>query len=93
MYFIASTSDDSMSLAKIDAEQGVFSFTDNQNDGNHIVILKFSMSDGSLLENFSIKIDYYPSGSEISGTSDLNIYGSNFRRNEVAFIRVCIMKH
>ena len=77
-----------MSLAKIDRTQAVFSIHDQRADGNYIAMLKFSMTDGSLLENYSIKIDYYPSGTHIINGIQLNIYGYNPTQDQVAFIRV-----
>ena len=81
-------SDDAMSLAKIDTTQGIFSIHDQRADGDYIAMLKFDITDGSLLENYSIKINYYPSGTYITDGDQLNIYGYNPAQDQVAFIRV-----
>ena len=77
-------------MAKIDTEQGVFSFQDQRNDGNYIVMLKFNLSGAALIEDYSVKLDYYPASSEISSGTDLNIFGYNPAQNEMAFIRVSL---
>ena len=81
-------SDDAMSLAKIDTTQGIFSIHDQRADGDYIAMLKFDITDGSLLENYSIKINYYPSGTHITDGNQLNIHGYNPAQDQVAFIRV-----
>ena len=93
-FHIVSASDDAMSLAKIDNTQGVFTINDQRADGNYIVMLKFDMTDGSLLENYSIKIDCYPSGTHVTNGDQLNIYGYNPAQDQVAFIKVgSLQKH
>ena len=93
-FHIVSASDDAMSLAKIDNTQGVFTINDQRADGNYVIMLKFDMTDGSLLENYSIKIDCYPSGTHVTSGDQLNIYGYNPTQDQVAFIRVgCLQKH
>ena len=87
-YLIVNPSDDTMSLAKINDTQGVFTIHDQRVDGNYIAILKFDMTHGTLLENYSIDIDYYPSGTNISNGNLLNIYGYSPTQDKVAFIRV-----
>ena len=77
-----------MSLTKIDNTQGVFTIHDQRIDGNYIAMLKFDIKDGSLIENYSIKIDYYPSGTYIINGDQLNIYGYKPTQDQVAFIRV-----
>ena len=77
-------------MARIDTEQGVFSFHDQQGDGNYIVMLKFNLSAGAFAEDYSVKLDYYPASSEISSGTDLNIFGYNPAQNEMAFIRVSL---
>ena len=81
--------DDAMSIAKIDELEGVFWFHELDNNVIYIGILKFDLENGTLLENYSIQLSYFPSGSEISNGNQLNIYGYNPEHNEVAFIRVC----
>ena len=77
-------------MAQIDSNQGVFSFHDQRGDGNYIVMLKFNMNAGAFVEDYSVKLDYYPASSEISSGTDLNIFGYNPAQNEMAFIRVSL---
>ena len=77
-------------MARIDTEQGVFSFHDQRGDGNYIVMLKFNLSAGAFAEDYSVKLDYYPASSEISSSTHLNIFGYNPAQNEMAFIRVSL---
>ena len=73
-------------MANIDNDQGVFSFHDQRADGNYIVMIKFDTRTGRFLEDYSVKINYYPASSEISNTNQLNIFGYNPTQNEIAFI-------
>ena len=57
---------------------------------NHIVILIFSLLNGEQLENYSVQINYFPSATEFTDQSLLNIYGYSPTHDEVAFIRVSI---
>ena len=53
-------------------------------------MLKFNLRTGDLFEDYSVKVDYYPTSSEISNTNQLNIFGYNPAQDEIAFIRVSI---
>ena len=63
---------------------------DQRAEANHIVILIFSLLNGEQLENYSVQINYYPSGTQITDGNLLNIYGYSPSHDEVAFIRVSI---
>ena len=88
--FIVAPSDDVMSLTQYNDSEGILTLQDQRAEGSNIVILKFTLNRSEQLENYSIKINYYPSATEITDGNLLNIYGYSPTHDEVAFIRVSI---
>ena len=79
-----------MSLTQYNDSEGILTLQDQRAEGSNIVILKFTLNRSEQLENYSIKINYYPSATEITDGNLLNIYGYSPTHDEVAFIRVSI---